>query len=44
MGLLVALLAAVNPLQVYYSQEARMYTLLVLLATGMSIVLWCALR
>ena len=44
LGLLVALLATVNPLQVYYSQEARMYTLLVLLATGMSIVLWRALR
>ena len=44
LGLLVALLAAVNPLQVYYSQEARMYTLLVLLATGMSYALWRALR
>ena len=43
LGLLVALLAAVNPLQIYYSQEARMYTLLVLLATGMSYVLWRAL-
>jgi uncharacterized membrane protein len=43
LGLLVALLAAVNPLQVYYSQEARMYTLLVLLVTGMSYVLWRAL-
>lgn len=39
-GLIVALLAAVNPLQVYYSQEARMYTLLVLLVTAMSYVLW----
>jgi uncharacterized membrane protein len=28
LGLIVALLAAVNPLQVYYSQEARMYSLL----------------
>ena len=43
LGLLVALLTTVNPLQVYYSQEARMYTLLVLLATGMSYVLWLAL-
>ena len=42
-GMLVALLAAVNPLQVYYSQEARMYTLLVLLVTGMSYVLWQAI-
>jgi hypothetical protein len=30
-GLLAALLAAVHPLLVYYAQEARMYTLLVLL-------------
>jgi mannosyltransferase len=44
LGLLVALLAAVNPLQVYYSQEARMYTLLVLLVTGMSYVLWRAIQ
>ncbi|WP_374687986.1 glycosyltransferase family 39 protein [Promineifilum sp.] len=43
LGLLVALLAAVNPLQVYYSQEARMYTLLALLVTAMSYVLWRAL-
>ena len=43
LGLLVALLTTVNPLQVYYSQEARMYTLLVLLATGMSYALWRAL-
>ncbi|MBP8947735.1 MAG: glycosyltransferase family 39 protein, partial [Candidatus Promineofilum sp.] len=44
LGLLVALLTTVNPLHVYYSQEARMYTLLVLLATGMSYVLWRTLR
>lgn len=44
LGLIVALLAAVNPLQVYYSQEARMYTLLALLATGMSYVLWRAIE
>jgi hypothetical protein len=42
-GLLVALLVAVNPLQVYYSQEARMYTLLVLLGAAASYVLWRAL-
>ena len=30
-GLLAALLAAINPLYIWYSQEARMYTLLVLL-------------
>lgn len=39
-GLIVALLAAVSPLQVYYSQEARMYSLLALLVTAMSYVLW----
>jgi len=43
LGLIVALLATVNPLHVYYSQEARMYTLLVLLVTAMSYVLWRAL-
>ncbi len=43
-GLAVAALAAVNPLQVYYSQEARMYTLLVLLVTGMSYILWEQIR
>jgi uncharacterized membrane protein len=43
LGLLAAFLAAVNPLQIYYSQEARMYSLLVLLGAGMSYVLWRAL-
>ncbi|MEZ4517416.1 MAG: glycosyltransferase family 39 protein [Chloroflexota bacterium] len=43
LGLIVALLAAVNPLQVYYAQEARMYTLLVLLGAASSYVLWRAL-
>jgi len=43
-GLIAALLAAVNPLQVYYSQEARMYSLLLLLVTGMSYVLWRAIQ
>jgi hypothetical protein len=43
LGLLVALLAAVNPLQVYYAQEARMYTLLVLLGAAASLILWLAL-
>jgi uncharacterized membrane protein len=42
-GLLAALLTAVNPLYVWYSQEARMYTLLVLLATLASYALWRAL-
>lgn len=44
LGLIVAVLATVNPLQVYYSQEARMYTLLALLATAMSYVLWRAMQ
>ncbi len=43
LGLIVALLAAVNPLQIYYSQEARMYTLIVLLGAAASYVLWRAL-
>lgn len=42
-GVLVALLVAVNPLQIYYAQEARMYTLLVLLGALSSYVLWRAL-
>jgi uncharacterized membrane protein len=33
-GLLAALLVAINPFQVYYSQEARMYVLLALLTAG----------
>lgn len=39
-GWIATILATVNPLLVYYSQEARMYTLLTLLVTGMSYVLW----
>jgi 4-amino-4-deoxy-L-arabinose transferase-like glycosyltransferase len=42
-GLLAALLVAINPLQIYYGNEARMYTILVLLAAGASYVLWRAL-
>ena len=38
-ALLAAFLLAVNPLHVYYSQEARMYGLMALLSTG---VLWAA--
>jgi mannosyltransferase len=41
-GLFTALFTAVNPLQIYYADEARMYTLLVLLVAGASYVLWCA--
>ncbi|MEM7115504.1 MAG: glycosyltransferase family 39 protein [Chloroflexota bacterium] len=42
-GTLAALLTAVNPLQIYYSTEARMYTLFVLLAAATTYVLWRAL-
>jgi 4-amino-4-deoxy-L-arabinose transferase-like glycosyltransferase len=42
-GMLAALLAAVNPLQVWYAQEARMYTMLVLLGTAATYVLWRSL-
>jgi hypothetical protein len=40
-GLGSALLAAINPLQVWYGQEARMYSLLVVLCAGAA---WCLLR
>ncbi len=43
LGLLAAGITAVNPLQIWYAQEARMYTLLVLLAALTSYVLWQAL-
>lgn len=36
-------LAAINPLQIWYAQEARMYTLLVLLAAIATLALWRAL-
>ena len=39
LGLTAALLAALNPFQVYYSQEARMYVLLAFLATAMMLAL-----
>jgi hypothetical protein len=42
-ALLSALLTTVNPLQIYYAQEARMYTLLVLLGAAASYVLARAL-
>lgn len=44
LGLMVALVTAVNPLQLYYANEARMYTLLALLTAGMSYVLWRVLQ
>lgn len=40
-GLLSAALAAINPLQVWYAQEARMYSLLVALCAGAAL---CLLR
>jgi hypothetical protein len=40
LGLLAATLATVNPLQIWYAQEARMYTLLVFLAAAMTYLLW----
>jgi hypothetical protein len=43
-GLFAALFTAVSPLQIYYGNEARMYTLFVLLAAGASYVLWRALN
>lgn len=42
-GFLAALLAAVNPLQIWYAQEARMYTLLALLGAVTTYLLWRAL-
>lgn len=42
-ALIAAFLAAVNPLQVWYAQEARMYTTLVLLAAAATLALWKAL-
>ncbi|MGD8902409.1 MAG: glycosyltransferase family 39 protein [Anaerolineae bacterium] len=38
-GLVAALLAAVNPFQVYYAQEARMYMLLAVLTAGSMLAL-----
>ncbi len=40
LGGVVGVLTAVNPLQIYYAQEARMYTLLILLAAASSYLLW----
>ncbi|MBC7227383.1 MAG: glycosyltransferase family 39 protein [Thermoflexales bacterium] len=43
-GLTAALLAATSPLAVYYSQEARMYGLLGLVAVAATDLLWSFLR
>ncbi len=39
-GLLAALFATFNPQQIWYAQEARMYTMLVFLMTVASFVVW----
>ncbi len=43
-GLAAALLAALSPFQVYYSQEARMYVLLALWAVLLMLVFWHYVR
>jgi 4-amino-4-deoxy-L-arabinose transferase-like glycosyltransferase len=43
-GAVAALLAAVSPFQVYYSQEARMYMLLTVLGTLTVLVAWLILE
>ncbi|MEZ4593446.1 MAG: glycosyltransferase family 39 protein, partial [Chloroflexota bacterium] len=40
LGLAAAGLAAINPLQIWYANEARMYTLAVLLVTAAAYTLW----
>ncbi len=40
-GIIAALLVAINPLQVWYAQEARMYTLVVVLCAAAA---WCLMR
>ncbi|MEZ4644379.1 MAG: glycosyltransferase family 39 protein [Chloroflexota bacterium] len=40
LGLLTALLLAINPLHVWYAKEARMYTLFVLLVAAATYQLW----
>jgi 4-amino-4-deoxy-L-arabinose transferase-like glycosyltransferase len=42
-ALLAALLAAVSPLAIYYSQEIRMYGLVALFSTGILLAAWHAL-
>lgn len=44
LGLLVALLVALNPYQVFYAQDARSYPLVTLLGVLSTISLWRALR
>ena len=42
LGLIVAVLTAVNPLHIWYANEARMYTLFMLLMAGAAYALWRA--
>ncbi len=44
LGLWAAGITAVNPLQVWYANEARMYTLYVVLAAGAAYALWRAIQ
>ncbi|GAB4278900.1 MAG: glycosyltransferase family 39 protein [Candidatus Promineifilaceae bacterium] len=44
LGMIAALLTAVNPLYIWYANEARMYTLLVLITTAATYVLWSLVR
>ena len=43
LAVMVAALTAINPLQIWYANEARMYTLAVLLVTAASYILWRAI-
>jgi len=44
LGLLFGLLMAINPLQIWYANEARQYMLLVLLTMGATYLLWRAME
>lgn len=44
LGLVAAAMLAVSPLSVWYSQEARMYTLLVFWAIGLNYITWLAIQ
>lgn len=44
LGLATAVLTAINPLQIWYAHEARMYTLLVLLMAAATYLLWRAIQ
>ncbi|MEM7800573.1 MAG: hypothetical protein AAF633_15360 [Chloroflexota bacterium] len=44
LGFAAALWMALNPLSVWYSQEARMYTLLTLIGIGLNLIMWLAIE